>query len=1101
MIHDPIVPIDGYSLREIIALPNIDEFQSMLQYRLNMSARDYVFTHKFTIFINSLSRRTPSMVNRYEAVDLIYAGIPTQRKLIENNKPKYRNNPSLDAAWEFLHESELDSSKAIVGSKLYQAFSRGSYTMNDLLESGMGTLKEYFKAILDPDSASAPPTSRQLAEYTILKHHFDIEKDIYFSVPLVLLGEIDGVMHYVCKAKDRKRLTRNALASLIRSASAMYETQFLEWDLVAANPDKAQAISAPLKPGFYKNVNRNPILFELGFERYYRDYYSYYESRVRMNDNIIHSKVYRPYLKAAITAIMIDSFAHNVSAHSLVALNWWFKKRAENLRTFKKLHQEEVAEAKDIINDYIEEGFDQDRIYDLLKPWMNGLFVRNADPDYDLVNFPGPLAREVQPLLKFLMQKGAFWSGISRDNNFGGEAISAFDTLWSDFINNPLYLGTIAKSEDIHRLRIRIIHYEPQATTTIEDHRSWDKPKKALLDGVFVEIDLKNRRPDIVSYPNGKRGYPFSEDACLCLETHPEMDELSDFVSPGEDYEAIKKVLQEIRLFFPGEVVGRHAFFTLLENKIRNVKHFKGDSLKRMQTEGLELCISFQESSIHPEETAPSLYNVGIWLNSPTPLILSTGKVLMGKRFDSLTKDIMDEETFAPRLGGTSQDKLCAGMLFNNFFYKVQNGDDNVIRDRTEDSSRDRTFYPWIVPATSPVDEMHNDFEFRPYTKAEWPELEKAYTHKFGYLKKYFRIWKAADIQWVTKFEDVHMSWENLARFRFVALNAEKAALRSRLYDRIRSEGVLRIIKSELTPSLQGEAAVLEAYHQWFKDWIGQSSRSIRLIVDQAVVGQFEYRPEQAEGFRYYPAWELDQITEQDSDHIQELYIAHGGEANEQGQLSYRNHGVYINYFQSEILPDQPLSAKAKARMAELFEILCTRITIIDNRVHYRLGSDDYRATLAKQLLIDVYDESSRNNDITDDWAEHWDGLKQKAISNANFLVIHLSFIEKILVTKYADHPDFGDENIGLFIQEEILPYATDPATGEVRDNFILVITTGRGRTKWWARLSERDEYKAYRKFTNFRPVESIISSLEDAINRKDDIEVKYNLTKVMFGS
>jgi len=44
------------------------------------------------------------------------------------------------------------------------------------------------------------------------------------------------------------------------------------------------------------------------------------------------------------------------------------------------------------------------------------------------------------------MQKGAFWSGIARDNNFGGESATAFDVLWNDFINNPLYLGTIAKS-------------------------------------------------------------------------------------------------------------------------------------------------------------------------------------------------------------------------------------------------------------------------------------------------------------------------------------------------------------------------------------------------------------------------------------------------------------------------------------------------------------------------------------------------------------------------------------------------------------------------------------------------------------------------------
>ena len=80
------------------------------------------------------------------------------------------------------------------------------------------------------------------------------------------------------------------------------------------------------------------------------------------------------------------------------------------------------------------------------------------------------------------------------------------------------------------------------------------------------------------------------------------------------------------------------------------------------------------------------------------------------------------------------------------------------------------------------------------------------------------------------------------------------------------------------------------------------------------------------------------------------------------------------------------------------------------------------------------------------------------------------------------------------------MPYAQEE-NGQVRDNFVLVITTGRGRTKWWTKLSEEENYSSYRRFTNFRPVESIISAIEDAVNRRDDIEVKYNLVKVMFGS
>ncbi|RME95613.1 MAG: hypothetical protein D6772_12900, partial [Bacteroidetes bacterium] len=100
----------------------------------------------------------------------------------------------------------------------------------------------------------------------------------------------------------------------------------------------------------------------------------------------------------------------------------------------------------------------------------------------------------------------------------------------------------------------------------------------------------------------------------------------------------------------------------------------------------------------------------------------------------------------------------------------------------------------------------------------------------------------------------------------------------------------------------------------------------------------------------------------------------------------------------------------------------------------------------------------------------------------------------------YSDHPDYSDENIGLFIQEEILPDILDERA-QPRENFVLVITTGRGRTKWWTQLTDQERYQSYQNFTIFRPVESIISAIEDAISRKDDLEVKYNLVKVMFGS
>jgi len=1099
MTQAPTIRPEQLAPREVIAFPQIDEFYDMLQYRLNMISSGFIFQGPFTIFINALPRERTTFIDRYSNVQLIYAGVQRQRDLLCDLTMR-QPLPHLDEHWDHLDHTALDSDTAVVSSQLYQAFSSGSYGFADIPKVGMGTLKSYFASILEEDHPKEP-TSRQRAEYHILKEYFNIEEDLYVSIPLIMFGEFDGIMHFVYSQKDDLLKRTRSLGGLIRSASAMLETQVLEWDLVGRNPEKSKAILMPLEEDFYQHVNRNPILRDLQFKEYYRKYLGFYQKRIRFNDDVIHSKVYRPYLKAAITAIMIDSFAHNVSAHSLVALNWWFKQRAENIRSFQKIHRDEIAEVDDLIKTYLPEGYDRDRIFELLKPWATGTFVRNADPDYDLVNFAGPLAREIQPLLKFLMQKGAFWSGIARDNNFGGESATAFDVLWNDFINNPLYLGTIAKSEDIHRLRFRVIVYEAFQPEDIDPSQPENRNKKPLVDGIFVEVDLKYKRPDIQSYPSGKRGYPITKEECLCIETFPELEEMSDFVAPGEDYIAIKEALENCRLFFPGEVVGRHAFFTLLENKIRNVKHFKGDALRQMQNGGLELCISFQEKPVRIDQPSDkSLYSVGIWLNGLVNFETKSDKLLPETRHANLSKGIMDEDSFSPRLGGSSQDKLCAGMLFNNFFLHVQNGDGNELRDRSEDTERDEAFYPWIIPVVSPANDMHADVEFNAKAPEEWAAIRKRFSIKEGYLKKFFHIWKAADIHWVHGPEDTDFVWDNLARFKFVALLAQGAKLQELLFDKVRSKGVLRVITRNLSQELTGDAAIVGAYQCWLNAWMGNQPTNIRLFVDNAVVGKFVYQPNQDNCLTYYPVWQLPaEEPTTDVTKVQDLHIAHGGDSDNRQLLRYRSHGIYIKYFQSVLTPNEPLSSKAKARMAEFFEVLATRICIFDSRVYYRLGDPEKRKTLAEQLLLHVFDESNMEAG-NNDWLGHWESQKEWIINSSHFLVLHLSFIEKILLTKYADNPDFTDENIGLFIQEEIMPFAAKE-NGQVRDNFMLVITTGRGRTKWWTRLSEEESYSDYRRFTNFRPVESIISAIEDAVNRKDDIEVKHNLVKVMFGS
>lgn len=1093
---------DPFLIREVIAFPRVDEFYNLLQDRLHMEIEGYFLEHSFTMFINALPRIEATTITRYQDVPLIYAGIPRQRELLEGSVRNWKDE--LDEHWDFLDVTDLNSKTAVVSSQLFKAFYRGDYKLSDIPKVSMGNLADYFEAILYPDSSFKIATPRQHAEYHILQSYFNVMEDKYLSIPLIGFGEFDAIIHLVYSAADLEALNEKVIAKMIKAFSILYENLILDWDLVGRNMEKSEAIQLSLSPVFYEYINKNPILKELKYDEYYKKYLLYFKERIRLNDRVIHSKVYSPYLKAAIISIMIDSYAHNISAHSLIALSWWFKRRADRIQNEKEIHLEETAELKEIVEEHLPPGYDQDRLLELIAPWMQGYFVKDNDDEYDVVKFPGSLDREIYPLIKFLMQKGAFWSGIARDNHFGGEAASLFDVLWEDFINNPLYLGTIAKSEDIFKISLCFTKYADQRKASAEKITCF-RPKQMHEEGVFVEIDIKNKRPSAKRNENGEYYIEVEGGKKLWFSEHKELEEMSDFVSPGKDYAKIKAYLQSCNVFFPGEVVGRHAFFTMLENEIRNVKHYKGDDLKGIQQNGLKLFMSVQETNVRPAETgfqdsAPNeLYRIGVWIGTPTQLKVDQMQPLVRRKFEALMGDIMDPDTFAPRLGGSFQDKICAGMLFNNKFSSVQNGDENPTRDKGKDSDRDISYFPWIIPATSPESAPHSDIEVCKRVKESENEFNKKYNHERGYFKKYFHVWKAANIKQVNRMRQDDFVWENLARFRFISLFAPIGE-RQQLWEKVRSTGVIRIIHQ--TQNLQEDQSkgydILEAYKLWLREWISEDALSINILVDGLLTGRMVFDKNTEEIFRYFNTDELKAGETEFSGHQHTLQLAHGGFTSDNKLLRYRSHGIYKTYFMRDIQDGSPVSLLATSRLIELFEILTTKITIFDNRIRQRIRNNDREAIFKKVLNISVNAEEQPVVDKQGQWYGNWEDQKQE-IAQSQFLILHLSFIEKLLLTKYGTHPDYADENIGLFIQEEIMPLIS--ANDTIRKNFILVITSGRGRTKWWKRLEDKREYMPYTQFTIFRPIESIISGFEDALGRKDDIELKYNLCKVLFGS
>ena len=307
-------------------------------------------------------------------------------------------------------------------------------------------------------------------------------------------------------------------------------------------------------------------------------------------------------IRTGIISILIDSYAHNIGAHSISALKWWVRLRSLGLeQRWKREKDLACLRPEKVENEKLKEISEASikNFFDYLGMADNNRFGSSFFSLLDFINymplgyeeeflsfqskfrksvyedenakenprFPVPIDHVMWRFLRYLQDKSAFWSGITRSNTFGGEIKSLYSVLWEDFANNPLFLGTIAASEGIFRLLINI---------QIEDK---DGNKTG---GEFVEVDLS-----VLNKKKEKSG----DDSLSTVSDHsgqavPQGGSSYNFVKLREDFKQIKDQLNRLKIFFPGGVVGEQAFFTILENTLRNVKHIDKKDLVKVKTEG-----------------------------------------------------------------------------------------------------------------------------------------------------------------------------------------------------------------------------------------------------------------------------------------------------------------------------------------------------------------------------------------------------------------------------------------------------------------------------------------------------------------------------------
>ncbi len=840
-------------------------------------------------------------------------------------------------------------------------------------------------------------------------------------------------------------------------------------------------------------------------------------------------------IKTAIISILVDSYAHNISAHSLAALKWWFDKRSNKLHEPIKIgegnSEDKSPQITSLYNLY-PYNIGQDELKKYGKKYSEvfkvlGLNDRSNSDSYtnlqeiidcfenkeeinrflqysyttaptendkttdpakiDVmtkeIGFPIPADTHIAKFMKFLRDKAAFWSGVTRDMAFGGETQNLYDLLWNDFADNPLYLGTIAHSEGFVKLNINIELPEDLFLNVYQFNNKEKLPHS--LDGKkYVKLDFARINLSII-------------DKFKCSNTEINYKTLDggknigfspyNFIYPGEYHQIVREELSKpvYNIFLPGGVVGRHSLFTIFENTIRNIKHFKfttgnkPDSLNfNIRIDSLELDFSSDSHAEREEIHNPNFFKISVYLDHDNSLKTSkttkSNKSIELRVIDFLknkTSESIITDTGSPKLGGTFQDKICSAMLLNNTFASVD------FSNNIKTTNRDKYFYNekekrfWLDFSEEKNNEINNEIN--------------------GRILKSIYLWRGEFIGYYNENSSISMENENTSRFRFIYVDELTPSIQKELT----KNGIIRIITYyDISNHLELDDLLVQTKNRNNSD---VCDKLIERIKKQEITEQDKFaiyqcwnrkflqnktthfsqcieNPEQQHRSKLaiidFKCMQQQKVNNSDT----ELFILHGG--NNKGILEnkiikFRSHGWLRTHFIQDVDGDISLISddlKKKVISSEFIEVVLSKICIIDNRIYQRIAKND-KGNLYEMINLKVHNEK-------------YEIEKMDYITNYNFIVLHLSYIESYGISE-KEIGDFFDSKLGLKDSKSL-------------NNLRIVITSGRGRALWIDNLGSK-----YSKITVFKPIESFLNAVEDALAFKDDFQLKYNLTKVLFGS
>ena len=333
-------------------------------------------------------------------------------------------------------------------------------------------------------------------------------------------------------------------------------------------------------------------------------------------------------------------------------------------------------------------------------------------------------------------------------------------------------------------------------------------------------------------------------------------------------------------------------------------------------------------------------------------------------------------------------------------------------------------------------------------------------------------MWIGENIKILSRNEDLYFQNDNISRYKIIVSQSESENFNAKIR-LVRKQGVIRVVNSKLN-----EISFYEAYFIWLRLWLGLNEADILHIS----IGNNPKDPKRLAGLIQFSGNEISYFNLKELEGKKTvkvmsenyLYYQHGKANSYQCKITSHNSFIKEFYSGGSINKIQKLKITDKAKLLELTETILTTVYIFDNRLNERLPSHN-KEMWKEQLNIHSYSE------------RYWDEKKQELYKYANFVIIHLTFIEDIIRKKHRIKPK--ENLVKIFAEQELRISFTNFSNY----GLILIVTSGRGRIEWEESISHPQ--------ISFRPIEALMSAIEDGIKVKDDFQVKYNLVKTLFGS